>query len=276
MIVACLKWSTTVDDGVNHDSHDSHDSHDERFAGVSPADQAALETALRLGEAFGLEVLALSAGPAGADRILRDALASGAQRALRLDLPADTESRDVGAALADAATSAEVVVCGDHSLDRGSASVPAYIAHHRRFAQALGLVSFDLEASTAGGLHAVRRLDGGRREVVKVPMPCVVSVESSVATLRRASLRRALGAESAVVAQRSVVAAAREQPEGVTTPFRPRARALGAPMGADALDRVRQLTDAASSTARGEAIELSPREAALHIAATLRQWGYLS
>lgn len=264
MIVACIKWSS-IDGGD-----------DERFTGVSPADQAALEVALQLGEQLHLDVMAVSAGPAGADRILRDALACGASTAVRLDLPAATESRDVGAALAHVADAATVVVCGDHSLDRGSGSVPAYIAHHRRVAQALGLVSLDVATSGADGLRAVRRLDGGRREVVRIPTPCVVSVETSVATLRRASLRRALAVDTAVIDVRHVAVVPRSTGASVVLPFRPRARALSAPTGDDSLDRIRQLTDAGAAPARGETVDLPPRQAAERIALALRDWGYLT
>jgi electron transfer flavoprotein beta subunit len=263
MIAVCLKWSSADDD-------------DARFAGVSPADQAALELALLAGQTWGVDVLAVTAGPAVADRALRDALACGAQRALRLDLDAATDSRDVGAALADATSGARLVVCGDHSLDRGSGSVPAYIAHHRRVAQALGLVSIDLSVSTSDTLRAVRRLDGGRREVLSIPVPCVVSVESSVASLRRASLRRALASETATIESLRPTIIRRVTPPAVIAPYRPRARILQGPSGTDALARVRQLTDAGTTSAHGEVVELPPRAAAARIVLALQQWGYLS
>lgn len=265
MIVACLKWTSAEGD-------------DDRFTGVSPADQTALEVALQLGEAFDMEVVAVSAGPMGAEAVLRDALACGAARAHRLDDLRLSESRDVGAALADVVGDARVVVCGDHSLDRGSGSVPAYIAHRMRAAQALGLVSLDLTASSPSALSAVRRLDGGRREIVSVPTPCVISVEHSVASLRRGSLRRALAADTAQIRVDGPSRTGVDRPAvvGQISPFRPRARVLPAPVGADSLDRIRQLTDAGSAPSRGETVHLPPREAAERIVATLRQWGYLA
>jgi electron transfer flavoprotein alpha/beta subunit len=66
-IVACLKWL------ARPDAPD-----DERFAGVSPADRAALEVALTLGERRGEPVVVMTAGPAGAERSLRTAVACGA------------------------------------------------------------------------------------------------------------------------------------------------------------------------------------------------------
>jgi electron transfer flavoprotein beta subunit len=269
-IVACLKWL------AQPDAPD-----DERFAGVSPADRAALEVALTLGEQRGESVVVITAGPAGAERALRTAVACGAARVVRIDLPVDAESRDVADALADEIerldpNGTSIVLCGDYSLDRGTGSVPAYLAHRLGAAQALGLVAVHTGAGTTepGMIRATRRLDGGRREVLDVPSPCVLSVEGSVATLRRAGLRQLLDAQSATV---QVVPAApgRHAVASVVTPYRPRARALAAPAGEQALDRLRVLTDAAGGSTRGETVVLAPREAAARIVQALHDWGYL-
>lgn len=272
-IVACLKWL------ARPDAPD-----DERFAGVSPADRAALEVALTLGEQRGEPVVVVTAGPAGAERALRTAVACGAARVVRIDLPVDAESRDVADALADEierldSNGASVVLCGDYSLDRGTGSVPAYLAHRLGAAQALGLVAVEPAVETArppaGAIRATRRLDGGRREVLDVPMPCVLSVEGSVATLRRAGLRQMLETHSAEV---HVVAATpgRHATAAVVTPYRPRARALAAPAGDQALDRLRALTDAGGTSTRGETVVLAPSDAAARIVQALRNWGYLA
>jgi electron transfer flavoprotein beta subunit len=271
-IVACLKWL------ARPDAPD-----DERFAGVSPADRAALEVALTLGEQRGEPVVVMTAGPAGAERALRTAVACGAARVVRIDLPVDAESRDVADSLADEierldSNGASVVLCGDYSLDRGTGSVPAYLAHRLGAAQALGLVAVEPAVETArppaGAIRATRRLDGGRREVLDVPMPCVLSVEGSVATLRRAGLRQMLESQATTV---HVVAATpgRHATAAVVTPYRPRARALAAPAGDQALDRLRALTDAGGTSTRGETVVLAPSDAAARIVQALRNWGYL-
>jgi electron transfer flavoprotein beta subunit len=169
-----------------------------------------------------------------------------------------------------------MVVCGAYSLDRGSGSVPAFIAHHLGVAQALGLVSVSLDGSTGDSIHGVRRLDGGRRELLDVPMPCVLSLESSVATLRRAALRDALRAERTPIECRTVAVPTRTAVAAIVTPYRPRARVLAPPVAATALDRIRELTDAGGHATRGETVELEPRAAAARIAAALREWGYLA
>jgi electron transfer flavoprotein beta subunit len=259
VIVACWKWVAT--------------NHDERWPGVSAADQAALEVARRLADAAGDEVVVVSAGPAAAERGLREALAAGAARAVRVDAPSALASSAVAAALADVVTGARWVLCGDVSADRGTGSVPAFLAAALGAAQALGLVAVDLEAG--GSLRATRRLDGGRREVLSVAPPAVLSMEGAVARLRRASLTAELFARQAVIDVRTGPTGPLERVDAVR-PFRPRARERPAPAG-DPLDRVRELTSAAGGGSRhSEVVTLDPPAAADRLLDALREWGYLA
>ncbi len=261
-IVACLKW-------VSHPG----EPHDERFSGMSPADQSALEFALRQAEQTGTGVTAITVGPSGADKVLRDALACGATRAIRIEAPTTAAGTDVATAIADHIAEAQWVWCGDYSLDRGAGSVPAFIAAHLLAEQALGVIAAELHD---GSVHATRRLDGGRRELLEVHAPAVVSVEGATARLRRAglhSLRTAAGATIEVIAATTPI----HQAEFMVRAYRPRARELPAPAGEGPLDRLRVLTDAAtSSAARGEKTTLEPAEAAERIIRALRDWGYLT
>lgn len=271
-VAVCLKWTPARLDGGPL----GPDVGDDRFAGVSPADRAALELGLRLADRLGTTVTAISAGPVGAERALRDAVAAGATRAVRLDMAADADSRDVAFELAQALADAAIVLCGDYSLDRGSGSVPAFVAHHRRIAQALGLVDIDTDGVTASTVHATRRLDGGRREVLSVPLPCVLSVEGSLATLRRAPLPRALASRSATIDVAATPPAHHHGAPAIVTAYRPRARVMPAPDGHDVLDRLRRLTDAGTAPSRGETVVLEPPAAAARIVDALRAWGYLA
>jgi electron transfer flavoprotein beta subunit len=264
-IGVCVKWVTPTP------------GDDDRFAGISPADAAALEWALRVGEASGDDVLVVSHGPLAAETALREALASGADRAVRIDATAGADSLHTAVALAAVLSECRIVWCGDYSLDRGSGSVPAYLAAELHAVQALGLV--DIAVRDDGGLDLVRRLDGGRREVLSIEAtpdePAVLSVEGSTARIRRASLRSTLAAQSARI---DVVpgASTTETVPPALRPFRPRARVLPAPAGSAALDRLRVLTDAGSAGAtRGETVELDPAAAADRILATLVEWGEL-
>lgn len=267
MIAACLKWTARPG---------APDQADDRFAGVSPADQAALEVALTLAGTLGKEVTAIAVGPPGAERVLREALACGATRAIRVDAAPGLRSADAAAAIAHVVAGADVVVCGNVSLDRGTGSVPAFIAHHLGVVQALGLVAVQVGSDgSVDHLAAVRRLDGGRREVLSVPLPCVVSVEGSVASLRRAGLRASLAGRNAAVEVVPCRVPVHPTPASIVTPFRPRARVMPAPAGDDVLERLRALTDTGAAPSHGEVVTLPAPEAAERIVRALREWGYV-
>jgi electron transfer flavoprotein beta subunit len=274
-IVACLKL---VDHRPEVDALSGEVRTDPRTSGASDADAAALEWALRLGGAWGREVVAVTAGPAAADAVLREALAAGATRAVRVDLEADAPSEAVAVALAPVVTGAAVVVCGNWSLDRGSGSVPAYLAAHRHAAQALGLVTLAFAAEHPDEVTAVRRLDGGRRERLVATAPVVLSVEGASARLRRAGLAGLLAARHAaieqVAAEPSAVVAATT---GVRTgPYRPRGRVLAPPpAGLDARQRVLSLTGALVERTPPQHVVADAPEAADRLLAQLRAWGYL-
>jgi electron transfer flavoprotein beta subunit len=245
---------------------------DATTSGLSAADEAAIEMALRHGEATGSSVIAVTVGPARADPGLRIALACGVRTAIRVDAPDGMDSASVAAAMAPVVAHSAAVWCGDFSVDRGTGSVPAFLAGQLRRQQALGLVGVEFVDS----LRVTRRLDGGRREVLRITGPAVLSVEGSIARLRRAPLRPALAAQSAEVLPYGTTVV----PPGNTSPvvvraYRPRARVLPAPDGATALDRLRALTDASSAPQPGETIEATPAQAALRIIEVLAGWGYL-
>jgi electron transfer flavoprotein beta subunit len=258
VIVACWKWAPA--------------GSDDRTGGISPSDEAALEVALRLAEASRDEITVVSAAPAAAERSLREALAAGAGRALRIDARCGLTSAAVAAAIAGVAVGARWVVCGDASADRGTGAVPAFLAAELDAAQVLGLVG--VEVVEGGRVRAVRRLDGGRREVLAVAPPAVLSVEGAVARLRRASLTAELESRHAVI---DVVPGPAGPVEEVHTvrPYRPRPRERPAPTG-DPLGRIRELTATGSEpSAHAEVVTLDPAAAADRILAALRDWGYL-
>ena len=245
---------------------------DRRWSGVSAADEAALEIALRIADTLGGTVTVICLGPISADDILRDAVAAGAGATIRVDAATELDSQVVAVALAQHLDGSDLVVCGDYSLDRGSGSVPAFLAHELQCSQALGLLEVDTDAAGAGDLRVVRRLDGGRREILEVATPAVLSVEGSVATLRRASLAASLNARHADV---TVVPGPHGRlPEAEIHPYRPRARVLPAPDGAS-LDRVRQILDVGGGDVHAELVTLDPPAAASKILDQLRDWGYL-
>jgi len=199
----------------------THDPH----GGLSASDQCALELALQIGETEQLPVRAVTAGGPASDAVLRQAIESGATEVLRVDMSPHASSADIATALAAQVGDAHFVIAGDHSLDRGSGSVPAFVAGHLEWAQVLGSAAVMV---ADGSLHIERRLDRGRREKVVVSAPAVISVDGGLAPLRRGALPRALQSTKAEIPVTTLSHPV--EPElGRPEPFRPRPRVLNGP-----------------------------------------------
>lgn len=267
--------------------------------GLSAPEGAALEHALRLGDSWSARVVAVAAGPSSIDPVLREVAALGAT-VVRAAPPAASSGADAGQGVAaelgaDEHELAEtliaavapfgapaVVLCGDRSVDRGTGALPAYLAHELGAAQALGLVTLEAaEDSPEPLLVGERRLDGGWREQLVIPLPAVCSVEGAGVRPRRAPLEAALVAQSADVA---VAPAHTGRPGrsrapvglGAPSPYRPRPRVVPAPAGDDARARVVALTGALVE--RDPPTVLGPLDAATaadELIAFLVRHGYL-
>lgn len=266
-VIVCIKWSP------GRPSDDA--TADERFSAMSPADQAALELGLRTSEATGDDLVVVTVGPTSADKILREALACGANRAIRIDAPVESRTHQTAAAAARVIGNLQtirLVWCGDYSSDRGSGSFPAFLAAELGLEQSLGLIRVDMPTNGSFPFEIVRRLDGGRREVSRVVSTAVLSVEGSLVRLRRASLSRTLAAQS----QQIEVFASGLQPveSPVEKPYRPRARSISSPRGTSPLDRIRSVTESSSPKGSSDSVHLEPSEAARFILDRLREWGY--
>lgn len=249
---------------------------DNRMAGASPADEAALEYALRLAETWDWDVRVASAGDHRCEPMLRTAMASGASSAVRVALPEDTAAPVVAAALAVALGDCAMVLCGNYSLDRGSASVPAFLAGYLGAAQALGLVC--VQPVGVGRIEAERRLDGGRRERLAVSAPGVLSVEPAGVRLRRASLPgvlRARGAPLPVLP--APMPYVLDPAAGTRRPYRPRPKALPAPAAnLSARERMLSLTGALTDRRVPAVVATTdPAEAAETLLRFLRDRNYL-
>jgi len=247
LVVACLRY---CDPRPEVDPMTGAVSIDARSATSSAVDYAALEHALRLAELWGGRVLALVAGSAAADSLLREAMAAGAD-VLRVDWRAgpghesDAGSSeeyledlvaDEGALAASLAAAIRevgepaLVICGDRSADRGTGALPAFLAHELGAVQALGLVSLTVDG---GDLLGERRLPGGRRERLLIPRPAVCSVEAAGVRLRRASLPGTLAARHATVgvAAAGHLASSWRVWVGAPKPYVPRTQTVAAPSG---------------------------------------------
>ena len=249
--------------------------HDRRSSGLSLADAAALEWALRLGEAWELPVTAITAGPAEAQSVLRDAAAFGAGRLVRVPEEAGAPSEAVARSLAPLLGGAVVVCCGDYSADRGTGAVPAFLAGELAAAQALGLTRLTPEG--AGVLVGQRRLDAGRRERLRVSAPAVISVEPGAARLRRAPLSGLMAASQATIETPATDGTTARRRVHVlrTLPYRPRPKTLPPPSGGSPRDRLLALTGSETERTPPRVVRAAPEEAADELIRYLKDQGYL-
>jgi electron transfer flavoprotein beta subunit len=149
----------------------------------NPFDEYAVETALRLTEngantkARLGEVVVVTIGPKETETTLRAALATGADRAIRIDA-ADAELDGDAVARALAALiekeKPDLVLAGKQAVDGDSNQVPQLLAEYLGWPQATFAATIKSEADKA--LLVGREVDGGTL-VLRVHLPAVVSVD---------------------------------------------------------------------------------------------------
>jgi len=252
-LAVCMKWVAARPDV---DPLTGEVAEDRRWFAASRADQTALETALSITD----DVTVVCAGPPECEEMLRDSLAAGARRLVRVAIDPASDSIEIARAVAPAVSDRDLIVCGDWSLDRGTGSFPAFLAHELGAAQALGCT--DVALTESGDLEATRRLDRGRRERLRLVGPAVVSVEAG-RELRRAGLRALIAAADAdVAAVAPPVAASTGHRVVESGPYRPRSREIPPPAGDDPRLRLMAVSGALVKPRSSQTLRLTPAEAA--------------
>ena len=116
-------------------------------------------------------------GGAGADKVLKDAKAIGADHIVRLDHEGWLDSNALQAAIAAAVTElgAEVVYCGKSAADTGAGSTGPGVAERLGWASVSNVVGLDFEAI----FTRFARLRAGTRACTS---PCLPSSRATRAT----------------------------------------------------------------------------------------------
>lgn len=252
---------------------------------TNPADESALEMALRLRGAAG-SILALTVGPEDAAATLRAALAVGADATLRLwdDLRAETDPAVTATLLAAALRVdglPDLVLCGTRSADRGSGQVPALIAEFLGWPVVTDVTHLDVQSPV---VYAQRRLDRGAREEVEVTLPAVLALEPGIARLRYAALPGLMAAQRAAIpvcgpSDLGLAPADLRHPMPVVRavlPPTPRPRTIFTPDSASpAYERIGQILSAGVAKKSARMLEGPPDRMAAAIIDFLRERGFL-
>jgi electron transfer flavoprotein beta subunit len=163
---------------------------------VNPYDSFAIEAALQLQESgVATDVVVFTVDSAEGDAKIRDALAMGkkgvcgASKAVRLDDPGFAGSDALGIARILAAAikkeEIDIVFTGKQAIDGDSSQVPAMLAEVLGWASACEVTKLEL---TPGAAKAWRQSGGGKREVVELPTPCVITCDKGLNTPRYPTL----------------------------------------------------------------------------------------
>ena len=253
---------------------------------MNPADESALELALRLRPPNGT-VTVFSVGPVEADRLLQDALAAGADAAVRVwdDSLGSLKPTVTTILLAAALRGQELpdlVLCGGHSVDRGSGTVPALLAEHLGWPVVTDVTQFEM---LSGRMRVQRRLARGARAESEVTLPAILGLETGLVHLRQASLPNLMrvkhmliplyGLEELGLSPQDLYFPAMTLHE--VMPPRPRARIMFTPdPSASIQDRVAQIMSAGVAGKAGKIMDSgTPEQQADAIIEFLRQRGFL-
>lgn len=147
---------------------------------MNPDDKAGLEAALRLKDEHGASVTVITMGPPQADKVLREALAMGADKAILLTdrafSGADTWATSSTLAAAIEKLEYDVIIAGRQAIDGDTAQVGPQIAEHLKLAN----VSYVEKIDVDGDALIVNRQFEDRYHVIKIKTPCLLTVLSEI------------------------------------------------------------------------------------------------
>jgi electron transfer flavoprotein beta subunit len=156
---------------------------------VNEPDAFALEEALRQKEKHGGEVVVITAGPARAQQVLREALAKGADRAIHLEddgfvgMDAGNIARAFAAAIEGEPF--DLIFTGLQSDDYGYAQTGVLLAELLGWPHATIIMQIEKQD---GGIRVKRELEAGYFQFVDMPLPAVLTIQSGINKLRYATL----------------------------------------------------------------------------------------
>jgi electron transfer flavoprotein beta subunit len=174
---------------------------------ANPYDMVALEAALALKEKFGGRVTALSMGPPQAEQALREAIALGADEGILLSdrafAGADTLATSYTLTKAirklEQDRPVDLVLCGKQAIDGDTAQVGPGIATRLGCSQFTYVVEIQEIDERDRHITVKRKVEGGF-EIIRGPLPAVLTVELELAKPRRASLPQLIHSVRAEIA----------------------------------------------------------------------------
>ena len=163
---------------------------------MNEPDAYALEEALRLREKHSGEVVVCAAGPTRIQQVLREALARGADRAVRVEddalgsADAAVTAEALGAAMAD--EKFDLVLTGLQSDDQGHAQTGVILAERLGIPHSTIVMEVQINGRD---LRVKRELEGGWFQWIAMPLPALLTIQSGINQLRYATLKGIMAAK---------------------------------------------------------------------------------
>jgi len=162
---------------------------------INPFDLVALEAALALKDTYGGTVDVISMGPPQAEQALRESLSLGADTAILLSdrAFAGADTLATGYTLARAIQKlaqtgpVDLVMCGKQAIDGDTAQVGPGIATRLGYTQFTYVTEIKAIDLAQRYITVKRKVEGGM-EVIRGPLPAVLTAELDLAKPRRGSL----------------------------------------------------------------------------------------
>ena len=189
-VMVCLKQVPHQDARLDVNSDGSWIQEDNIKFEINSYDTYAIEEALRLKDAGDAEVVVVSIGPDRVTQALRTALGMGADRAVHVNDDAAQGADALGLAKTLAAVAreveADVIFTGLMADDDNASAIPPMIAELLDMPSATGVTATDVGDSS---IKVERELEGGALEVVELPKPCLIAMQTGANQVRYASLK---------------------------------------------------------------------------------------
>jgi electron transfer flavoprotein beta subunit len=189
-VMVCLKQVPHQDARLDVNSDGTWIQEDNIKFEINSYDTYAVEEALRLKDAGDAEVVVVSIGPDRVTQALRTALGMGADRAVHINDAAAQGADALGSAKILAAVAkevgADVIFTGLMADDDNASAIPPMLAELLDMPSATGVVATDVSDAS---IKVERELEGGALEVVDLPKPCLLAIQTGANQVRYASLK---------------------------------------------------------------------------------------
>ena len=176
-ILVCISCVPDTTSKINFKDNDKFfDEQGVQFV-INPNDEFGLTRAIWFKEKLGASVDVLHVGEASSEPTLRKALAIGADKAIRIDIPA-IDAFVVADQISNyiQSNSYDLIIAGRESIDYNGSMVPGMIAANCDLAFINNCVKLEIDGSSASG---TREMDGGM-EVLKADLPLIIGSQKGL------------------------------------------------------------------------------------------------